>query len=335
MSHPTDMSSQHISVNAQVTSLVEHLRLQARTLGLLESTDASGARIIDASHAGTAAGQLIASLCMGGLGQVDIQPGAAHAQWLGSVVVKSAQPVLACLASQYAGWSLQASKEETGGKKFFALGSGPIRALVNKEDILKELGYQDHIAPLTGATALILEVNGAPPAVVMDKVLKASGVRPEQLTVIITPITSVAGTTQVVARVLEVAMHKVHELGFPLVDVIEGQGVAPLPPPGVDQALAMGRSNDAILYGGQVHLSVRGSDDAARQLAKQLPSSNSKDHGRPFADIFKDYNHDFYQVDPGLFAPAEVWVSNLDSGNTWHAGATNMPLLMSQWQQEA
>mgnify|MGYP006160416325 CR=1 FL=1 len=32
-----------------------------------------------------------------------------------------------------------------------------------------------------------------------------------------------------------------------------------------------------------------------------------------------------------LFAPAEVWVSNLDSGRTWHGGGLNMDLLRRLW----
>ena len=97
----------------------------------------------------------------------------------------------------------------------------------------------------------------------------------------------------------------------------------------------MGRTNDAILYGGRVHLTVRGDDEAARELARQLPSRNSSDYGRSFADIFKAANYDFYKIDGALFAPAEVWVSNLDSGNTWHAGALDMPLLLALWRKEA
>jgi methenyltetrahydromethanopterin cyclohydrolase len=97
----------------------------------------------------------------------------------------------------------------------------------------------------------------------------------------------------------------------------------------------MGRSNDAILYGGRVHLSVRGSDAAARALAQALPSSNSPDFGHGFAEVFKASGYDFYKIDPALFAPAEVWVSNLDSGNTWHAGALDMALLRQLWLQQA
>jgi methenyltetrahydromethanopterin cyclohydrolase len=139
----------------------------------------------------------------------------------------------------------------------------------------------------------------------------------------------------VVARVLEVALHKAHELGFALADIVGGSAAAPLPAPSPDGVEAMGRTNDAILYGGRVHLTVRGDDAAARQLARQLPSSNSRDYGRSFADIFKAAEYDFYKIDGALFAPAEVWVSNLDSGNTWHAGALNMPLLTGLWLKES
>jgi methenyltetrahydromethanopterin cyclohydrolase len=93
----------------------------------------------------------------------------------------------------------------------------------------------------------------------------------------------------------------------------------------------MGRTNDAILYGGRVHLTVDAPDDAARQLAATLPSLNSRDYGRSFADIFKAADFDFYKIDGALFAPAEVWVSSLQSGTTWHGGALNLELLRGQW----
>jgi methenyltetrahydromethanopterin cyclohydrolase len=131
--------------------------------------------------------------------------------------------------------------------------------------------------------------------------------------------------------VLEVALHRAHELGFALEHIVDGSACAPLPAPAADGVVAMGRTNDAILYGGQVHLSVRGSAEAARELALKLPSTNSRQHGQPFAKLFADANYDFYQLDGALFAPAEVWVSHLDSGQTWHAGALAMDLLRSQW----
>jgi methenyltetrahydromethanopterin cyclohydrolase len=245
--------------------------------------------------------------------------------------VRSSQPVLACLGSQYAGWSLSATKEETGGKKFFSLGSGPARALAVKEKLFAELDYRDHAE----CGVLVLEVDRAPPKVVIDKLLRDCNLAADALTLILTPTTSLAGTTQVVARVLEVALHKSHELGFALANIVDGAGTAPLPSPSADGVEAMGRTNDSILYGGRVHLTVRGDDQAARELARALPSRNSRDHGRSFAHIFKEVEYDFYKIDGALFAPAEVWVSNIDSGNTWHGGAPDMALLQRLWLQQA
>ncbi len=327
------LASSPLSVNGRARPLVERLRAGADALALNVARDITGACIVDAgieARGSVAAGLLIGEICMGGLGQVGLRSGGLEG-WPTWIEVHSSQPVLACLASQYAGWSLAASKEETGGKKFFSLGSGPARALAAKEALFAELGYRDQ----ADAGVLVLEVDRTPPKVVIDKLLRDCGLQPESLTLILTPTTSLAGTTQVVARVLEVALHKAHELGYALSNIVDGMATAPLPAPSPDGVIAMGRTNDAILYGGRVHLTVRGDDAAARQLALQLPSSNSRDYGRSFADIFKEVEFDFYKIDGALFAPAEVWVSNLDSGNTWHAGALNMALLQDLWLQQA
>ena len=102
-----------------------------------------------------ATGLQVARICLGGLGEVRLSSGAREG-WPTWVEVASANPVLACLGSQYAGWSLAASKEETGGKKFFSLGSGPARALAGKEALFAELGYRDRAA----AGVLVLAVRG-------------------------------------------------------------------------------------------------------------------------------------------------------------------------------
>ncbi len=321
------------SVNREVAPWVDRLVAGAAALGADVRRDVTGATVVDAgigAPGSVAAGLLIGEICMGGFGHVTLRSAAADG-WPTWIEVRSSQPVLACLASQYAGWSLAASKEETGGKKFFSLGSGPARALAGKETLFEELGYRDRAE----RGVLVLEVDRAPPEVVVRKVLRDCGLRPEALTLVLTPTTSRAGTTQVVARVLEVALHKAHTLGFELAHIVDGLGIAPLPAPHPDGVQAMGRTNDAILYGGRVHLSVRGSDDAARALAAQLPSHNSSDHGQSFADIFKAAGHDFYKIDPALFAPSEVWVSNIDTGSTFHGGALDMGLLQKLWLNDS
>ena len=324
------MSAATLSVNALARPLFEALVRDAERLRVAVEHDSRGVTLVDAGIAAPGsieAGLLVARLCMGGLGEARLLAGARDG-WPSWVHVHSSQPVLACLASQYAGWSLNASKEETGAKKFAALASGPARALAHKEVLFDELGYRDG----GDFGALVLEVDRTPPTVIVDKLLRDCGLAPAGLGLVMTPTASLAGTTQVVARVLEVALHRAHALGFRVADIVEGNACAPLPSPGADGLAAMACTNDAILYGGQVHLTVTGDADAARELAAKLPSGNSADHGRSFGDLFAAAGHDFYKLDGALFAPAEVWVSHIGSGKTWHAGGLRMDLLLGLWQ---
>ncbi|MGH8606999.1 MAG: methenyltetrahydromethanopterin cyclohydrolase, partial [Gammaproteobacteria bacterium] len=166
-----------------------------------------------------------------------------------------------------------------------------------------------------------------PPVEVAEKVAAKCGLEPSHLTLILTPTTSLAGSVQVVARCLEVALHKVHALGFALEQVADGLASAPVCPTSQDLITAMGRSNDAILFGGEAHLFVHSDDLEAKDLAERLPSTASRDYGRPFAEVFKDYGYDFYKIDPMLFSPARVAVTSLKTGHTFHAGALNEELL--------
>lgn len=324
-----DTTNPAISVNRLAQQPLQRLIDGAAACRVTVSRADPGVTLIDAGIAapgGIEAGLLTTAICMGGLGDVGLASGERHG-WPTWIQVRSSQPVLACLASQYAGWSLSATKEEGGGRKFFALGSGPARALAAKEDLFTELGYRDHHP----RGAIVLEVDRVPPRVVIDKLLRDCGLQPSGLSIVLTPTTSSAGTTQVVGRVLEVALHRAHELGFPLQHIVDGSACAPLPAASPDGVQAMGRTNDAILYGGQVHLTVTGEADAAHDLALKLPSINSRDHGRSFAELFTEAKFDFYQLDGALFAPAEAWVSHLPSGQTWHAGRLEMDLLKRLW----
>jgi methenyltetrahydromethanopterin cyclohydrolase len=312
-------SNQQASVNQLAAPLVSQLLAQADALQLGVSKHESGCTIVDAGiqHAGSAeAGRLIAEICMGGLGRVTLQADDRFAGWTDAVAVTSASPVLACLASQYAGWALS-------HEKFFSLGSGPARALAQREDLFKELAYVDSA---TG-TCIVLETDKVPPLQVIEKIVRDTKIPAKHLVVILTPTSSIAGVVQIVGRVLEVALHKAHTLHFPLENIVSGSGLAVLPPVAKDFMTAMGRTNDAILFGGDVHLQVRGDDAAAAKLAADLPSSASKDYGKTFAEVFKFYDMDFYKIDPMLFSPAKVTVTNLDTGNVFEGGYLNADLI--------
>lgn len=311
------------NVNLAVQPLVAQLRDHAAEYRVGVSQLDNGVTVIDAGIAhvgGLEAGRLISEICMGGLGRVGLSSASPFARWRWQAEVTASHLVLACLASQYAGWSLNHGE---GKGAFFALGSGPARAMGSKEPLFEELGYRTP----AGDTVIVLEVDKLPPAPIADKIIERCGIRPEQLTMILTPTTSLAGGVQIVARVLEVALHKLHELKFPLAALVDGAACAPLPPPSPNFMTAMGRTNDAILFGGQVQLYIDGEDDAARQLAEQMPSSRSRDFGRPFAQIFKGYGYDFYKVDPLLFSPAQVTVTNVKSGHSFSGGALHEQLL--------
>jgi methenyltetrahydromethanopterin cyclohydrolase len=309
------------SVNRSANPLVASLLQQRDALRLDVRRHDSGATLVDAgirAPGGIEAGRRIAEICMGGLGQVAITTG--KGRWPVAVSVGASDPVLACLGSQYAGWSLASG---SGKSRFQALGSGPARALAVKEALFEELGYRDEAE----ATCLVLEVDREPPLDIVQKVLHDCRVAPEQLTIVLTPTNSLAGMVQIIARVLEVALHKVHALGFALDAVIDGAGTAPVAPPAPDLLTAMGRSNDAILFGGTVQLYVNCDDAAAENLTRQLPCEASRDYGKPFAAIFKDYGYDFYKIDPMLFAPAVAVVTNVATGRTFRAGSLNEELL--------
>jgi len=311
------------SVNKLTQPLVKQLIDNADKLRIGVSQLSNGTTIIDAGitvPGGLEAGRIIAEICLGGMGTVTITHSPYTANWPLSVNVHTGNPVLGCLGSQYAGWSLS-------HEKYYALGSGPARALATKvkdgQTVPVELAYQDS----ADATVLVIENDALPPIEIVEKVATACKVDPANLTIIVTPTSSLAGGVQVVARVLEVAMHKAHALHFPLENIIDGSGSAPICPPHPNFVKAMGRTNDAILFAGQVHIFVKGSDEAAEKLAKELPSSTSKDYGKPFADIFKQYNYDFFQIDAMLFSPASVIVTAVESGKSFRAGKLDNALL--------
>ncbi len=307
------------SVNQLTNPLVQQLINNAKALRVKVEKLDNGATIIDAgikAEGSLEAGRLIAEICMGGLGHVQLQSSTTFPHWPWALSVHSNNPVLSCLGSQYAGWSLS-------HEKFFSLGSGPGRALAGREELYKELGYKDQ----ADAAVLVLESDKVPPVEVIEKVARDTGVAIDKLTFILTPTRSLAGTVQIVVRVLEVALHKIHTLHFPLEHVVDGIASAPLPPPAPDFLIGMGRTNDAILFGGHAHIFVMGSDEAAAKLAQELPSSASRDYGRPFAEVFKAVNMDFYKIDPLLFSPAAVTVTALESGRSFTGGKLDAALL--------
>ncbi len=215
-------------------------------------------------------------------------------------------------------------------EKFFAMGSGPMRALRGKEKVLVELELTDEADFAVG----VLECDDIPSDEACQQIAAECRVSPSKLILCVAPTRSIAGVMQVVARSIETSLHKLFELGFDLRSIVSGHGTAPIAPPAIDFAEGIGRTNDSILYGGHVTLWVHADDEAVSTCVNQVPSGNSKDWGRPFLNIFRDYQYDFYKVDPGLFSPAVLSVHNLKTGRSWRFGSFRPDVLSESFKEQ-
>ncbi len=268
-----------------------------------------GARIVDAGIStlgGLESGLFLARVCLAELATVSFVPSPLPG-WPGlAVQVTTDQPLLACLGSQYAGWQIQVGK-------YFAMASGPMRAKYGRETLYHEMpGLAEEASCAVG----VLETRKLPTEEIVAELAGKLDLKPERLTLLVAPTSSLAGTVQVVARTLETALHKLHTLHFDLSSVVSGAGFAPLPPVAKDDLTAIGWTNDAVLYGGQATLWVRTDDAILEAIGPQVPSYSSRDYGAPFAVIFERAGHHFYKIDPLLFSPAQVIFHNLTSGRT-------------------
>lgn len=302
-----------MTLNERAWAVADELDRNSERLRVAVS-HVGGARVIDCGGAVTGslrAGLMMARAALSDLAEVSL----VGDNTTPAVQVWTDDPVRACIGSQYAGMKVLVDR-------FFAMGSGPVRLLTGREDVLAEL-------ELTETAPCAVGVLESRKHVTEDVVAHLVGRLPaetEKLTLLLAPAFSLAGSLQVVARSVETAMHKLHELKFDLHAVQSGFGTAPLPPVAADEQTAIGRTNDAILYGGRVTLWVRTDDEVIDAIGPKVPSSASSEHGALFGDLFAKHG-DFYKIDPMLFSPAEVTFVNLKTGRARTFGRTVPDLL--------
>jgi len=247
------------------------------------------------------AGILYSEVCMAGLGEIDVKTDNLAELVLPFVEVRTDNPSLACLAAQKAGWQIKVGD-------YFAMGSGPARALALKPKKTYEiLDYEDDAE----YAIITLESDNLPNEKVIDYIAKECDVESEDVYALVAPTTSLVGCIQISARIVEVAMYRLLQLGFNVNKVLSGCGNAPISPPSKDNLKAMGITNDCILYCGKAFLYTEFDESEIRKLNNSsLVSNESKDYGLPFYEIFKRANYNFYNIDPSLFAPAKVTISS-------------------------
>jgi methenyltetrahydromethanopterin cyclohydrolase len=288
-----------LGMNELASEIADRLAEQEDRYRVRVGTLAAGARVIDAgveTPGGLDAGLALAQICMGGLGNVAYTPLTFGGRSWPGVTVWTDHPAVACMASQYAGWAISVGK-------YFAMGSGPLRAHARVEhELFEKLSYEEEAS----RGVLVLETRTLP----TDEVAEY-----------------VAGKAKISARIIETGLHKMETLGFDVRRVVSGMGMAPIPPVAKNDLRGIGRTNDCILYGGQAHYTIRASDQELAELAEKVPASASRDYGTPFYDIVQRYEGDFYKIDPLLFSPAEVWLTSAESGRTHHAGRLDPEVL--------
>lgn len=323
------MAQSEISVNRGAMRLVEEMIERPNSLGIKVTKTGNGATVIDAGidAAGSfGAGRYVTEVCLGGLGRASMSmTDYGNGLILPSIFVETAYPAIATLGSQFAGWRIK-DKE----KKFVGMGSGPARALsMEPKELYEKISYEDKASE----AVIVIETENAINNDIIEVISTKCVVQYASLYVIVAPTNSVVGSVQISGRVVETGIHKLSELGFDTKKIRYACGVAPIAPIHPNSAKAMGRTNDVILAAGRVYLTVGASeDDNLPELIARVPSSSSKDYGKPFHQIFKAAGYDFYKIDPGLFAPAEITINDMSTGKSFHAGKVDVELLKKSFE---
>lgn len=313
LGRPSCLTKRETTVNLQLNTRAkrlfdiafsnsDQLKISCHSIG--------GATVLDfgcKTQGGLTAGQQLAEICLSDLGCVSIGT-ACPKSGLPQVIVQTDHPVQACLMSQYAGWKIDS-------EGYFAMGSGPMRAAAATEEL-----FQEFPASIAETCAVgVLESGKLPSEDAIAKIKAPLGSDCEIL-LAVAPTASQAGNLQVVARSVETALHKLHEIGFPMGSIQSGYGTCPLPPIAADDLTGIGRTNDAILYAASVNLWVDTEDGLLEHLGPKTPSNSSEAFGESFLNLFKKANYNFYDIDKNLFSPAVITFHNQSTGNTFTYG---------------
>jgi len=310
-----------LRVNKNALRLIDWAMEKRDELGVEVLRGPLGCTIVDAgvkATGGHVAGRWVTEVCLGGCGSVSSTLMHYEDLVLLSILVETDFPAIATLGSQLAGWNVRT-------KDYFAMGSGPARALSKKPKKIYELiQYEDHC----DSAVIVLEADSFPTEEAVKTIAYECEISPKNLYVIVAPTSSIVGSIQVSGRTVETGIHKLLILGLDPKLVSYGCGYAPVPPVHPDNARAIGRTNDALIYGGAASYSACvDSDRQLGEIVSRSPSSSAPIYGKPFYEIFKEAGFDFYRIDPYLFAPAVVSVSNTKTGATFKAGKINIGLL--------
>jgi methenyltetrahydromethanopterin cyclohydrolase len=309
------------SVNRNALKILERGLDDREKLRIIVETGPLGCTVIDTginAIGGYSAGKWVVEICLGGCGSVSLSIMQYGELVLPSVFIETAYPAIATLGSQLAGWSIRTDD-------YSAMGSGPARALSKKpKEVYGMIEYSDYCE----SAVIILEADSVPTEKAIRTIATDCQISPGNLYVIMVPTSSIAGSVQISGRIVEMGVHRLVQVGLDPKLISSGYGSAPIAPMHAETTQAIGRTNDALYYGGAAFYTVAcNSDDQLRLLVSKSSSRASDNYGRPFHEILKAAGFDFYRIDPRIFAPSMIMVTNSKTGVTFKAGEINVPIL--------
>ncbi len=315
-----------------VEEIIQYKELYKAEVHKLEN----GSTVIDMTNASWIGGKLVGEICMGGLGTVEFSSYNLDGNYLPSVNVYTSEPIFSCMASQLAGWNVKLKKdiEKDGVLKkkvvFQSLGSGPARAKSKVEKLFQELDCIDN----SDCAVIVFETPKLPNEEVMNIIAEKCNVDISKTYAVYAPTACLTGSIQVAARIVETGIHKLHEIHFPLEVIKDGFGTTTIAPIAKDDLGAMGRTNDSISAAGMTYYTIdveKEKEGELFELLKKAPANTSTSYGKPFIETFKAANFNFYDIDPGLFAPAVYTITNTKTGKSLTVGKVNHELLKQSY----
>jgi methenyltetrahydromethanopterin cyclohydrolase len=311
-----------LSINKLAHELVEELLDRPEYYRVGVEKLPSGATVIDTgleAHGGYEAGLMTARIAMGGAGTAELGYADFGGLMLPTVVVATDHPAVALFGAQLAGWTIKP-------EGYTAFGSGPARALALKpKKVFAKIEYKDE----ADVAVLLLETEKKPPDAAAHFIAEACNVKPENVYMLLTTGTSMAGMTQISGRIVETGLFRLDVLGLDLKKVKYSCGYAPIMPVHPDGGKAMGRAEDALTYGGVTAYIVDEEEDVLKEMAEKAPSTNCSDYGKSSFEIYSAVNFDFTQIDPALFAPAVVTLTCAKTGASFTCGEINTEIVKS------
>ncbi|WP_330632341.1 methenyltetrahydromethanopterin cyclohydrolase [Halocatena halophila] len=301
------------SLNRMATELVDEALEFTDELAIDAYELETGTTVLDfgvEAIGGIEAGLLLTEIQTAGLATVSTTMGTVDDTPRPMVELTTDHPAFALLCSQKAGWELTVAEDDW---RFDALGSGPARALVATEEEFRKLGYADAFE----FAVLALEAEQLPTEAVAEQVAQRCDVDTGQLFLPTVSMASMAGSTTMAARAAELTTFRAFERGYDPLDVLSISAKAPLAPVAASEPAAIARTNDALAYGGTVHLTVE--QDAGAELFGELISSAPSEYGDPFEVLFEAEDWQLEALDPDVYGPAQVTV-DVVGGPTYSFG---------------